>query len=47
MTLNLARTAADPGDQDGNTDFEDGDGEGGNPSPGHWAPLMPSAPVVR
>ncbi|MFD3952247.1 hypothetical protein [Streptomyces sp. CBG33] len=28
-------TAADPGDSDDNTDIEDGDGKGGNPSPGH------------
>lgn len=26
---------ADPGDKDDNTDIEDGDGNGGNPSPGH------------
>lgn len=26
---------ADPGDEDDNTDIEDGDGGGGNPSPGH------------
>lgn len=26
---------SDPGDKDDNTDIEDGDGGGGNPSPGH------------
>ncbi|GAA2134290.1 hypothetical protein [Streptomyces synnematoformans] len=25
----------DPGDEDDNTDIADGDGGGGNPSPGH------------
>ncbi|WP_258563101.1 hypothetical protein [Streptomyces phytophilus] len=32
--LNLV-LSGDPGDKDDNTDIEDGDGQGGNPSPGH------------
>ncbi|GAA1500270.1 hypothetical protein [Streptomyces synnematoformans] len=40
MTLNNPLTInpdvrGDPGDEDDNTDIEDGDGGGGNPSPGH------------
>lgn len=28
-------TSGEPGDEDDNTDIEDSDGRGGNPSPGH------------
>ncbi|WBB64092.1 hypothetical protein O7599_16925 [Streptomyces sp. WMMC500] len=34
LTIDPA-ACGDPGDEDDNTDIEDGDGGGGNPSPGH------------